>query len=292
MPKAIQAGQTYFDTEITTFSHQPPPRNVPTNYFRAAGVLKYRSIMLAGAIGALHIFVAAFWLFGAEDALVDVWLNFKQPTVSAGYLEAWQNTGFRSVRLSGRDPSLPVYCLYFSYTTPQGPYQGRAYVNGLKSIPGFWGAQKEYLGFVKLEEPFPVEVEYLSSQPSWSRIVGTRFAHLEKPLFGFLCLSPLPALGCFVYGFIHYRRRKRLLVEGLYGQGHVLEVRQSRFSLVEKKFKALVAFTDWNGTSQKISLSGLSAKQAERCRAGIASSEIFDLLYLPDCSTITLLALW
>ena len=288
--------------EISEFVNQPTPRKVPNNIFLAATnesdhhTYKWALIIILVLLFAIYLFRWSIF----SDILLDV----GDKEMAQGSITAMS----RSVTRAGS-----CYRLRIHFQTPNGVVETTCYVSHRRNIPG-WGVIPETRNNpnllhknLRLEEPFPVIIEYIPWRPSAARAVGTRSSSFTY----FSNLVPFVLiLGGIYMAFgasLRLRRVKRLLSKGLFTTGRLsisaTQENLSSFSMIRQLLpawyifgssskKCIVNFTDQRGMRREGSYIPVDNNDSWVLCQWVSEGRSVGLLYMPDQEKVIITDLW
>jgi len=172
-----------------------------------------------------------------------------------------------------------------------------------RNIPG-WAvipeiqSNRNFTEVLRLDAPFPVTVEYISSSPHWAQAAGTRpilIIRIINFIFWFVFACSL-FIG-FMFAHPDIRRIRCLLKKGVFTTGYIRRKTSSSDSLWSeiKNFFDLhsyrdhiVRFKDQSGMEREgiILVSRMISKQRYRISALAFDGNPVGLLYLPDMNEV------
>jgi len=216
------------NTELEMLLQQQPPRPVPKTFKNAL----LKSLLLPTGIffaigfmftlaGLITIGVFFPWQFPKEMKLSSGAKSNALATVSA-----CESTGYE-------DNNSQVYKIKYEFTTPDGKaHQGYSYQDGGGVLQGS-----------------KVQIEYLSSDPDTSRIMGMRL-NPAGYFIVFFAIFPIIGLALLIYAVRSWNRKWRtgirVFVNGMLTQGIVKSVNKSLMNVNRQpRYKIIVSYQEF-----------------------------------------------
>ncbi len=210
----------------------PPPRTVPVSLVLASTFGNGMSVFGWIFTGFGMIFVLIFGLSSDLGPLTSWAYTGQAQGITVGQREtSWTVGGGED------DPGTPIYATIYQFRTQEGEAQsGEAFATGKTLDPGI-----------------TVNVQYVPSRPSMSRIEGMRNAPLPFWLLAVLLALPLIGLHCARIGFHRGWKALYLLREGVLGTARLTSKEATNVTINDRVvMKLTFTYLDESGLEHEV----------------------------------------